>query len=114
MMYPLAQWVELTSVKMVRLRWAGSSSPRPMISTVILQNSLRVRVPWGRKAPPPVPFTTPSRRSISAALAWSGSVMSVKAELPAAEAEGTTSILTSSATASRAESQVLFFMISLL
>ena len=72
-----------------------------MISTVILQNSARVRVPPGLKLVPPVPSTTPSRRSISAASAVRASAISVKPEVPAAEAGGSTSRPTTSAADSR-------------
>ena len=70
--------------KWYRLRWAGSRSPLPITSTAILQNSARLRVAEGRKEPPPVPTTTPSRRRISAASAVSASLMSWNAEPSAA------------------------------
>ena len=38
LMYPLAQWLEGTSVKMVRVEWRTTWSPSPMKLTAMVQN----------------------------------------------------------------------------
>lgn len=40
--YPRAQWLEGTSVKMVRVEWRTTSSPIPMKLTTMVQNCARV------------------------------------------------------------------------
>ena len=95
--YPRAQWLEGTSVKMVRVEWRTTSSPIPMKLTTMVQNCARVSFWPGLKRLPPVPSATPIRRRMSALTAVAGSVTSLKEEVTAAEAGRTRPAATAAA-----------------